>query len=84
MTPRQLERHLKIAAQKTARARKKLEALAWKHTHRDFKGVTDGVKMRLHLNPKTGGTESWPLSSFTDAELIEKLPSAIRATLENK
>jgi hypothetical protein len=63
---------------KTKPPREQLEALVWKHSHADFKGVTDGVRYRLHLNEKTGGTESWPLSTFTDEQLIEKLPSKVR------
>lgn len=59
--------------------RKKLEALVWKHTHADFKGKTDGVKMVLHNEAGvTYGTESWPLSKFTDEQLIEKLPRKVR------
>lgn len=62
--------------------RKKLEALVWRHTHRDFRGVgDDGVRRVLHLNRATGGTESWPLSSFTDDELIAKLPQRVRVGL---
>jgi hypothetical protein len=56
--------------------RKKLEALLYQSTHNDFKG--EGVKTVLHLNPRTGGTEAWPLSKFTDAELIAKLPRRVR------
>lgn len=38
--------------------RKKLEAIAWKHTHREARGVgDDGVRRVLHLNQSTGGTE---------------------------
>lgn len=59
--------------------RAQLEALVWKHTHRDFKGVTDGVRYRLHLNTENGGgTESWPLSAFSNEQLVEKLPSKVR------
>ena len=61
---------------KSPRAR--LEALVWKHTHKDFKGVIDGVRHCLHLNTQRGGTESWPLSSFTVEQLIDKLPSKVR------
>lgn len=62
--------------------RRALEALVWKHTHRDYRGRgPDGVRRVLHLNPETGATESWPLASFTDAELVAKLPSRVRAGL---
>lgn len=62
--------------------RAQLEALVWKHTHQDFKGVIDGVRYRLHLNEKKGGTESWPLSTFTNEQLIDKLPRKVRETDE--
>ena len=62
--------------------RKKLEALLYRSTYNDFKGKIEGVKTVLHLNPSTGGTEAWPLSTFTDAELIAKLPARVR-TLHN-
>lgn len=59
--------------------RKKAEALLWKHTHADFKGKIDGVKMVLHNESGiTYGTESWPISKFTDAQLLSKLPRRIR------
>ena len=62
--------------------RTKLEALIWKHTHRDRRGTgSDGVRRILHLNPATGGTESWPLAAFTDEQLIAKLPLEVRAIL---
>lgn len=62
--------------------RKKLEALAWRYTHRDFPGVgDDGVRRVRHLNRSTGGTEAWPLSSLTDAQLIDRLPSFVREAL---
>lgn len=60
--------------------RKLLESLVWRFTHADFKGTgSDGVRRVLHRNTKTGGTESWPLSSFTDAELLSKLTTKGRA-----
>ncbi len=53
--------------------RKELERLAWKNTHPDYKGVgEDGVKRVLYLNPKTGATESWPLSGLPEDELKRK------------
>lgn len=60
--------------------RKKLEALLWKHTHEDFKGKReDGIKCVLHNEAGvTYGTESWSLSSFTDAQIIAKLPQSVR------
>lgn len=59
--------------------RAKLEALVWRHTHRDFKGLIDGVRTVLHL--VRGGGGAVPLSSLTDAELYDKLPSRVRAEL---
>lgn len=61
------------------RTRAKLEALVWRHTHRDFKGLIDGIRTVLHLAP--GGTCVVALSSLTDAELFDKLPSRVRAEL---
>jgi hypothetical protein len=64
-------------------ARPQLEALVWKHTHKDFRGKSDdGTKCVLHLNTDKGGTESWPLSKFSDGQLIDKLPKAVLATLD--
>lgn len=62
----------------TPAQRKKAESLLWKNKHRDFRGVMDGVKNVLYLNPKTGGTELWPISSFTDEQLINELPRSVR------
>lgn len=54
--------------------RKKLEALLWRKTHRDYKGkLEDGTRTVLHMSAKTYGTELWPLSHFTDEELVEKI-----------
>lgn len=62
--------------------RKKLEAMAWRHTHRDFRGVgDDGVRRVLRLDRSTGGVASCPLSSLTDAQLIDSLPRAVREAL---
>lgn len=64
--------------------RKNLEALVWRHTHRDFRGRTDGVRHVLTQNPTHGGTESWPLSAFTEEQLMTKLPRSEREQLEEK
>lgn len=65
--------------------RRGLETLVWRHTHRDFRGRgSDGVRRVLHLNPQTGGTESWPLAAFTDDELLAKLPRRVREELSPK
>jgi hypothetical protein len=61
--------------------RKKLEALVWKHTHSDFKGkALDGSKCVLHFVTNVG-TCSVAIKSFTDEELIAKLPARVRETL---
>lgn len=58
--------------------RKKLEALVWKNTHADFKGKRpDGTREVLCWVPSVG-TTCLPLSSFTDRELLEKLPRRVR------
>lgn len=61
--------------------RNKLEALVWKHTHADFKGKIDGQKNVLHLVPGKGTCLVF-LSTFTEAELLEKIPSRIKAELK--
>jgi hypothetical protein len=58
---------------------KKLAAI-WRHTHRDFKGVTNGVRYILVL--RDGGTMSVPLDSLTDAENARKTPK-MYAVVEN-
>jgi hypothetical protein len=53
--------------------RKKLEALVWKHTHRDFKGRTpDGVRTVMQLVPGQG-TCIVALAKLSDDELVGKL-----------
>ena len=47
-----------------------LETAAWEAKHEDFKGVgADGTRRMLYLNPRTGGTESWPVESLPTEEL---------------
>lgn len=38
------------------------ERAIWNAKHRDYRGVTEGVRTVLHYNRETGGTELWPLS----------------------
>lgn len=58
--------------------RKKLLSLCWKHTHNDFKGKSkDGTKSVLKLVPGVG-TCSVALTSLTDEELLEKIPTKFR------
>lgn len=58
--------------------RKKLLALAWKHTNKNFKGkYEDGTKSVLkHFGDK--GTCLVPLDSLTDEELLAKIPTRFR------
>jgi hypothetical protein len=37
------------------------EMAKWKRTPKEYRGTTNGVRMVLHMNRKTGATESWPL-----------------------
>lgn len=61
--------------------RARLEALVWKHTHRDFKGrITDGARTVLHLVPGSG-TCIVALAKLSDEELLGKLPASVMATL---
>lgn len=58
-----------------------LEALVWKHTHRDFKGKWDnGAKYVLHSVGGLG-TTSVQISQLSDADLLAKLPSSVRASV---
>lgn len=63
--------------------RKNLEALVWRHTHRNARstGLVGSSRTILHMSPETHGTESWPLSAFTDDELLAKLPRSVREQL---
>lgn len=58
--------------------RSKLERLVWAHKHSDFKGKReDGTKCVLKF--VTGvGTCSVPISSLTDAECLDMIPSKVR------
>jgi hypothetical protein len=61
--------------------RKRLEALVWKHTHRDFRGkLEDGTKTVLVGTP--AGTCLIALTNMTDAELLAKLPARVRAEID--
>lgn len=58
--------------------RKKLEALVWKHTSRDFRGKSpSGERTVLQLVPGQG-TCIVLLSSLSDVELFSKLPLQVR------
>ncbi len=57
--------------------RAKLERLAWKHKHADFKGKSaDGTKSVLCM--RDGATCLVPISSLTDAECLAMIPSKVR------
>jgi hypothetical protein len=58
-----------------SKARKNLENLLWKNTHRDFRGSIDGEKNVLVLRPE--GTCLVSISSLTDEELLDKMPKRI-------
>lgn len=68
----------------TTMLRAKLEALVWKHTHKDFKGKReDGTKVVLKLVDGVG-TCSVPLESLSEEDLLDALPAKIRATVPMK
>lgn len=63
---------------KPTKERAKLERLAWKHTHKDFRGKTaDGQKTITKYIP-TKGTCVVLFSSLTDEELLQKIPTKVR------
>jgi hypothetical protein len=57
--------------------RERKEALIWRHTSKDYRGVVGGAKTILVL--RLGGTTLVPLSGLTDAELASELKSAQHA-----
>jgi len=58
--------------------RKQLESKAWTHTHRDQRGKwDDGTKNVTHYVPGKG-TCNVAVSSLTEAELLARLPRAMR------
>lgn len=58
------------------KTRRHLEALAWKHAHRDYKATfaRNGKSVRALLTVR--GLE--PISEMTDAELVKRIPSGSR------
>jgi hypothetical protein len=63
--------------------RKKLEALVWRHKHKDFRGkAADGTKYILKFVPGMG-TCSVPISSLTEQECLDALPQKVRESLGN-
>jgi hypothetical protein len=52
-------------------SRRRLESIAWKITHRDYRAKLDGGRSVLVLGPR--GTTLKPLTEFSDAELIRYL-----------
>lgn len=58
--------------------RSKLEALVWKHTHKDFRGKDDdGAKSILIFRTGIGTCREY-LTSLSDEDLWSKVPSAVR------
>ncbi len=54
--------------------------LIYRHTHRDFKGRIGGCGAILIL--RAGGTTLVMMTALTDAEIADKLPSALRKEQE--
>jgi hypothetical protein len=63
------------------KTRKKLEALLWKNTHKDFRGSIDGVKNVL-VNRGAEGTCLVSLDALTDQELLSKIPKRLMVLKE--
>jgi hypothetical protein len=62
-------RHITEAeAEYQSQKQRRLEAI-WKHTHRDYKGESDGVRTILVCR---NGTTSVPLESLSDAEIEQR------------
>lgn len=56
----------------------------WKKTHKDFKGIIDGVPYMLYLDPETQGTISVPVK-FVDESKMKSLSEQLdRGTLTKK
>lgn len=51
--------------------RDKKLALVWRHKHRDYKGLINGVR---YVMVYRNGTMSVPLSDLSDAEIEDALP----------
>jgi hypothetical protein len=61
--------------------RKTLEALLWKHTHRNRRlKRANGDKCVLHYE-EGHGTCLVPIASLTDEQVLEKLPKSVREQL---
>lgn len=74
-----------LPADLTKPSRAKLERLVWQHTPSAYRGtLADGQKSILMLEKSTGATVLAPLSTLTEAQLLDKLPSAVRAELESQ
>jgi hypothetical protein len=52
--------------------------LIWRHTDRNFKGKSEGVKSIMHLD-KDGGTKLFALETLPDWIIEDLLPSMVRA-----
>lgn len=51
--------------------------LIYRHTHRDYKGKTDGG-VKTILVGGGFGSELWPLDSLTDATVLDRLPYILK------
>lgn len=57
-----------------------VEALVWKHTHKDYRGFVRGKRSVLVLGER--GTTLQPLDSMSREQLLSLLPSASRARFQ--
>ena len=79
MNPRPQPRQTGRAGE--AMTRQKLEALVWRHKHRDFKGKNErGERTVMRYFPEHGSCLV-RLSDLTLGELLDELPRAVRSEL---
>jgi hypothetical protein len=68
----------------TTMMRHKLEALVWKHKHRDYKTKTNGGEKLVLILREGKGTCLEPLSEMSEEDLLGLLPVDVRATVPMK
>ena len=56
--------------------------LIWRHTHRDFKGTSDGCKFILVC--REHGTHSVALYNLSDKEIADRMPYALRKEAQRR
>lgn len=61
----------------SAKARAWAKNEMWKRKHKDYRSEPGEPKSILHLNPRTGGTESWPVTAFEDKEILAELGNTV-------